>query len=419
MATAAVQHAQATVLGHVVEPLAQEYKPAKHNVTAELFYYNDPGDGSPPAPAYVGKPDTFVRPRVSQNVLIHDISGDENKYTLDTQGFQYVKHESKEKDFDDDDKIKAEYYPEVEQLLKDSTGASRVFIFDHTIRRAVADVRDVAGIRRGPARLVHIDQSYGASVQRVKYHLPDEADELLSKRFQIINVWRPIKTIRRDPLALADARSVPETDLVAAKLIYPNREGETFAVKPNPSHQWYFKYGQRPDEPLFIKCYDSVEDGRARRIPHTSFVDPAHENDAPRESIECLQQSDCILVERHRPLDCLAPPLLYTLPEPCQQLKRGFSDCKRGMIDMRKRFRGNQPISTSAELEGGSGAGKDLLNSSGGGGGSAAVTAVTSSQGKPHKQLYAGKPAFDLPLKEGARGEVPGLGFDESKTRGL
>jgi hypothetical protein len=31
-----------------------------------------------------------------------------------------VKHESKEKDFVDEEKIKAEYYPEVEQLLKDT-----------------------------------------------------------------------------------------------------------------------------------------------------------------------------------------------------------------------------------------------------------------------------------------------------------
>jgi hypothetical protein len=99
-------------------------------------------------------------------------------------------------------------------------------------------------------------------------------------------VWRPIKTITRDPLTLADAHSVPDSDLVPAKLIYPDREGETYAVKPNAKHQWYFKYGQRPDEPLFIKCYDSVDDGRARRIPHTAFVDPEHENDAPRESIE-------------------------------------------------------------------------------------------------------------------------------------
>jgi hypothetical protein len=72
--------------------------------------------------------------------------------------------------------------------LLGSTGATRVLIFDHTIRRAATDVRDGTTIRRGPGKRVHIDQSYQASENRVKYHLPDEADELLKKRFQIINV---------------------------------------------------------------------------------------------------------------------------------------------------------------------------------------------------------------------------------------
>lgn len=61
---------------------------------------------------------------------------------------------------------------------------------------------------------------------------------------------------------------------------------------------------------------------------------------------------------------------------------------------MRKRFRGNAPISTSVELEG---------------------------SGKRPGQLYGGKPAFDIAesMKKEQRGEVEGLGFDESKTRGL
>jgi cytochrome c oxidase assembly factor 5 len=54
--------------------------------------------------------------------------------------------------------------------------------------------------------------------------------------------------------------------------------------------------------------------------------------------------------------DCLRQPLVDTLPTRCQQLKKGYGDCKRGMIDMRKRFRGNKPVATSVELEaGGSG----------------------------------------------------------------
>jgi hypothetical protein len=121
----------------------------------------------------------------------------------------------------------------------------------------------------------------------VRYHLPDEADELLQKRFQIINVWRPIKTVLKDPLGVADAHTVAESDLIGAALIYPQRKGETYVVKPNPAHRWYFKYAQRPDEVTLIKCYDSViAPGVARRVPHSAFVDSAEEDKEPRESIE-------------------------------------------------------------------------------------------------------------------------------------
>lgn len=99
-------------------------------------------------------------------------------------------------------------------------------------------------------------------------------------------VWRPIKTILKDPLALADAHSVPDTDLIPVSLIYPDRTGETYTVLPNAAHRWYFKYAQQPDEPLFIKCFDSLDDGRARRIPHSAFTNPEHEGGETRESIE-------------------------------------------------------------------------------------------------------------------------------------
>ncbi|KAI9756281.1 MAG: hypothetical protein M1815_003865 [Lichina confinis] len=66
----------------------------------------------------------------------------------------------------------------------------------------------------------------------------------------------------------------------------------------------------------------------------------------------CLQSSDCVLIERNKPADCLRLPLYDTLPTRCQQLKRGYGECRRGMLDMRKRFRGNYPVSLSAELEG-------------------------------------------------------------------
>lgn len=72
-------------------------------------------------------------------------------------------------------------------IMSLSTGAVRIHIFDHTIRRQPKDERSPAAAFRGPVRRVHIDQSYTASEQRVTHHLPEDADELLQKRFQIIN----------------------------------------------------------------------------------------------------------------------------------------------------------------------------------------------------------------------------------------
>lgn len=83
------------------------------------------------------------------------------------------------------------------------------------------------------------------------------------------------------------------------------------------------------------------------------------------------------MVYRNKPSDCLRPPLADTLPTRCQQLKKGYGECKRGMVDMRKRFRGNNPISTSVELEAGSSEGGGQLY-----GGKSAYGSVKGTDGK-------------------------------------
>jgi hypothetical protein len=118
--------------------------------------------------------------------------------------------------------------------------------------------------------------------------LGDEADELLKKRFAVINVWRPIRGPVVDaPLAVTDASSIAAADLVASDLIYPDRTGEIYYVKYNPQHKWFYVPAMRNDEVLLIKCYDSSNDGRARFVPHSAFVDPTTPVGAPpRQSIE-------------------------------------------------------------------------------------------------------------------------------------
>jgi len=123
MASAEVQ--QPTGHSTSFEPVNTQLKTSstsqvKHHVHTKLNYYKDPGDGSPPPPSYVNQPETYERPYEPLDVTITDIRGEEQNYTLDKDGFQIYPHKSVEKDFLDDDQIKAQYYPETEQLLKDA-----------------------------------------------------------------------------------------------------------------------------------------------------------------------------------------------------------------------------------------------------------------------------------------------------------
>jgi hypothetical protein len=209
--------------------------------------------------------------------------------SLDREGFAVVRHDSAVHDFYDDAEVRRTYYAEAERVLAEATGARRVFVFDHTVRRRVRGVDDrAAGTPRQPATRVHVDHTAKSGPQRVRDLLGDEAEELLRGRVQVINLWRPIRGPLRDaPLAVCDALSVAPGDLVPADLVYRDRVGETYGVTFNPQHRWFYVPDMQRDEALLLKCFDSETDGRARFAPHTAFEDPTASPDvAPRESIE-------------------------------------------------------------------------------------------------------------------------------------
>jgi hypothetical protein len=235
-----------------------------------------------------GEPWTNIVPE--EHVLpIHDLRPIESEITLDHNGFQLVHQATSVADFWNEEEIRKAYYLETEILLKRVTGADRVHIFDHTLRRRVPGVEDSrrSGPRQ-PANRLHVDQTIESGPARLRFELPDEADELLRGRVQIINVWRPIKGPLYDaPLVMGDARSVAPQDLVASDLIFPDRSGEIYLLNYNPAHRWFYVSAMKTDEALLLKCYDSATDGRARFSPHGSFLDPTAPKDAPlRESIE-------------------------------------------------------------------------------------------------------------------------------------
>lgn len=162
-------------------------------------------------------------------------------------------------------------------------------IFDHTIRRRTPGIEDrTPGIPRQPVTRIHGDYTELSGPQRVRDLMGDEAEELLKHRFAIVNLWRPIVGPLRDaPLALCDATTLADGDLVGQDLIYRDRTGEIYALFPNDAHRWFYAPAMTRDEALLLKCYDSERDGLARFMPHTSFEDPTAPADKPvRESIE-------------------------------------------------------------------------------------------------------------------------------------
>jgi len=242
-------------------------------------YEPDPGD---PAPNMVHEP---------HRIRIHDMRPIGHEIDLDREGFSLIEQRSAVHDFWDDDEVRRVYYPEAAQFIADATGASRVFVFDHVQRRRVPGIdgdRRARNAPRQPATRVHVDHTARSGLQRVRDLLGEDAEELLRGRVQVINLWRPIRGPLQDaPLAVCDAGSVAPGDLVPADLVYRDRVGETYGVKFNPEHRWYYVSDMQPDEALLLKCYDSATDGRARFAPHTAFEDPTAPADKlPRESIE-------------------------------------------------------------------------------------------------------------------------------------
>lgn len=122
----------------------------------------------------------------------------------------------------------------------------------------------------------------------------DKANDLLAThpRWQIINAWRPIREVQRDPLAVADARSVPDGDILKVRLVYPDHEIDILEVKAPEeagAHRWYFKDRMGPGDVVFFTQFDSTARADVpKRVPHTAFRDPRVDEGAAeaRRSIE-------------------------------------------------------------------------------------------------------------------------------------
>lgn len=208
--------------------------------------------------------------------------------SLDREGFALVRDPTAVSDFYDEDEIRRVYYPEIDTLLRTRTGARRVVVFNHLVRRGGPPPGTGEKQPATPLQVVHNDETMEHGGERLFECVPGDAADLADRRWVAINVWRPIRgPVQESPLAMCDGRSIAAADCIARRFEYRDAARHLYVLRYNPAHRWYYFPLVRPDEALLLKCYDSCEVGCTRFAAHTAFNDPTTPADAlPRESIE-------------------------------------------------------------------------------------------------------------------------------------
>jgi glutathione S-transferase len=195
------------------------------------------------------------------------------------------------------------YYDEMKALVQAQTGASEVFVFDHTIctsstddpvkRRVHCDYTEASAHRRllqlgRDGSLVRPRPGNGGQALT-----ESNVEEFISdRRFAFINVWRSIDTdnpVLKSPLAVCDSTSAKQEDHLLHELHFPNhRVDEDYSLRFNPCHEWYTFSRMTHDECLVFKSFDSqVGDTTTQFGFRAAYDDPRGGFKAPpRQCIE-------------------------------------------------------------------------------------------------------------------------------------
>jgi hypothetical protein len=249
------------------------------NGVAPDYYFYEPDPG-----VKLNPPGTDAH-----EVLVHNAWSMVESLSADAEGFELHDFQGRFDQFDDNASIISSFYPQVVDFVRLHTGARRVVVFDHTIRKRLpADLKQQTTVQRPAVLLVHSDYTPASGPQRVRDIVPDDAEDLLTRRVAFYNVWKPLyQRVEELPLAMIDAQTQDAGDLLRMDLKYRERTGEIYVMRYSPRHRWYYFPMMEASQALLMKTYDSETDGRARFMGHSAFEDPTTPPNAPkRESIE-------------------------------------------------------------------------------------------------------------------------------------
>ncbi len=226
-------------------------------------------------------------PSDDHEVMVTDVRSLNELPSIGRNGFTMLREPTAVRDFLDPAQIEQVLVPEAVALAKRLTGAAHAIAFGPVARNDSADNID----SRQPAFGAHVDYGRRTIEAVARPLLGDQADLWLGKRVVLMNLWRPITTVHRTPLALCDASTVQADDLhdseIRGGLDDPDRPPLFgYNLSYSPDHRWYYASRMQPEELFAFKLYDS-SGPRAQWTGHTAINDPEAASDAPpRQSME-------------------------------------------------------------------------------------------------------------------------------------
>lgn len=254
------------------------------DVVAEVFYLQCTTDGRTAVRFEYFAPSSLTSNvvQVPVQMLIKDLRGQEKNLNIDVQGFEVAHYEGCiQEDFEPGSDKQRIAYEEVDALLKERLGASRVFIFHHAFRfrNAALGADKLNRTHRNPALYIHTDAD-AATVNTIidENFDKEQGSELKKKRIQFINIWRPVgpNPVADKPLALCDYRSIDIKNDVHTMINHSrnnNYTAYTLSRNAKDAHAWYYLSAMRSDEMFIFKSYDS-KPNVTPWAAHTAFEIP-------------------------------------------------------------------------------------------------------------------------------------------------
>ena len=267
------------------------------DVIADMHYLTHTTDGLPPQ-TDLRPTSPWSTPNFGQTptrVTIHDLRDKETTVDLDTNAFEVLKTESSvQEEFDEGSDAQKTCYAEIAAVLKNHLAASRVVLYNHVFRYRgrPLTVEQGDGLHRNPVYYPHVDIDTDGVRKKMALVLgAEEAKKAMQKRFQVMNIWRPVgpNPITDKPLTLCDYRSIDvEKDVHPMQVIgsLNTTTGYTISCSGQKAHKWYYLSHMRSNEIFIFKMFDSKADV-AQFAFHTGFLNEDEPpSDVEQKSIE-------------------------------------------------------------------------------------------------------------------------------------